>query len=57
MGSKDTFQFHGDGVLKMCCFDARFRFFADVDVTSKIRQVGNAVPFTRKVFRGENLLE
>jgi hypothetical protein len=33
----------------MCCFDARFRFYADVDVTSKIRQVGNAVPFTRKV--------
>jgi hypothetical protein len=57
MGPKDTFQFHGDGVLKMCCFDARFRFSADVDVTSKIRQVGNAVPFTRKVFRGENLLE
>jgi hypothetical protein len=26
-----------------------FRFSADVDVTSKIRQVGNAVPFTRKV--------
>jgi hypothetical protein len=33
----------------MCFFDARFRFYADVDVTSKIRQVGNAVPFTRKV--------
>jgi hypothetical protein len=47
MGPKDTFQFHGDGVLKMCCFDARFRFYADV--TSKIRQIGNAVPFTRKV--------
>jgi hypothetical protein len=47
MGPKDTFQFHGDGVLNMCCFDARFRFYADV--TSKIRQIGNAVPFTRKV--------
>jgi hypothetical protein len=49
MGPKDTFQFHGDGVLKMCCFDARFRFYADV--TSKIRQIGNAVPLPERFQR------
>ncbi len=38
-----------DGVLKMCCFVAHFRLYADV--TSKIRQIGNAVFLPERVRR------
>jgi hypothetical protein len=48
-GSQRYIPVYGDGVLKMCCFVVHFRLYADV--TSKIRQIGNAVSLPERVQR------
>ncbi len=47
MGPKDTFQFHGDGALKMYCFVCTFCALRGCDLENQADR--QCCPFIRKV--------